>query len=232
MKLKCIIIDDEPPAVDLLKSYALQTPFLELKGCFTSAPDALPVIEEEKINLIFLDINMPRINGLEFSKSLPGSLKIIFTTAYDQYALDGFKVNALDYLLKPISYADFLQASNRALEWFKRMEEEQQTSIFIKSGHRIEKIDFEDIVYIENQRDYVLFHLESTGDPIHSLISMQSLEKKLPEKLFMRVHRSFIVNKNKIKTIERNCIIFGKVYIPVSDSYKPTFLEFLNKYFF
>lgn len=233
MTLKCIIIDDEPLAIDLLKSYVLKTSYLELVGTFNSALAAISTINERQIDLLFLDINMPQINGLEFSKTIHASTRIIFTTAYDQYAVEGFRVNALDYLLKPINYTDFLQATNKALEWFKMANiSHSTTSIFIKSGYRMEKIDFDNILYIENQKDYVKFHLESQKEPISSLMSMQSLEEKLPSKLFMRVHRSFIVNLNKIKTIERNCIVFGKEYIPVSESYKNKFMDFLNKHFF
>ena len=180
---------------------------------------------------------MPQITGLEFSKTIPSSTRIIFTTAYNQYAVEGFRLNALDYLLKPINYTEFLQAANKAQEWFKLKNNENNetvttTSIFIKSGYRMEKIQFEDILYIENQKDYVKFHLENVKEPISSLMSMQSLEEKLPHKQFMRVHRSFIINLDKIKTVERNCIVFGKEYIPVSESYKSKFLEFLNKHFF
>ncbi len=231
MTLKCIIIDDEPLAIDLLKSYVLKTSYLELVGTFNSALSAISTINERQIDLLFLDINMPQINGLEFSKTIHASTRIIFTTAYDQYAVEGFRVNALDYLLKPINYTDFLQATNKALEWFK-LANISPTSIFIKSGYRMEKIDFDNILYIENQKDYVKFHLENQKEPISSLMSMQSLEEKLPSNLFMRVHRSFIVNLKKIKTIERNCIVFGKEYIPVSESYKNKFMDFLNKHFF
>jgi len=231
MKLKCIVVDDEPLASELLKSYALQTPFLELAGTYNSAIDALSVINEQIIGLIFLDINMPKMNGLEFSKTLSPNIKIIFTTAYDQYAIEGFKVNALDYLLKPISYSDFLQASNRALDWFKMISYSTNNSIFVKSGYRIEKLEYDDILYIENQKDYVKFHLESQVEPISSLMSIQQLSEKLPEHTFMRVHRSFIVNRNKIQTVERNCIVFGKVYIPVSDTYRDKFNIFLNDKF-
>ena len=141
-------------------------------------------------------------------------------------------MNALDYLLKPINFAEFLQASHKALEWFKMVESSKSTSIFIKSGHRTERIDFSKILYIENQKDYVKFHLQDSKEPINSLMSMQSLEEKLPSQLFMRVHRSFIVNLEKIKIIERNCIVFGKQYIPISDSYKERFMLFLSKHFF
>ncbi|MFV0470378.1 MAG: LytR/AlgR family response regulator transcription factor [Dysgonomonas sp.] len=235
MKLKCVIIDDEPLAINLLKTYVEQTPFLELIATFENPLIAMDTISKEDINIVFLDINMPQINGIDFSKNLPAATRVIFTTAYDQYAVDGFRQNALDYLLKPISYPEFLQASNKALEWFNLTENNQaisSSSIFIKSGYRMEKIEFNNILYIENQKDYVKFHLESSNEPINSLMSMQSLEDKLPSKKFMRVHRSFIVNLDKIKTIERNCIVFGKEYIPVSDSYKERFMEFINKYFF
>lgn len=232
MNLKCIIIDDEPLAINLLRTYVEQTPFLSLVATFENPLLALDTIRMDNINLLFLDINMPQINGMEFSKTLPPNLKIIFTTAYDQYAIEGFRLNALDYLLKPISYTEFLQASNKALEWFKLTESNQSNSIFVKSGYRMEKIDFDNILYIENQKDYVKFHLESEKEPISSLMSMQSLEEKLPSNRFMRVHRSFIVNLDKIKTIERNCIVFGKEYIPISDSYKERFMEFLSKHFF
>ncbi len=237
MTLKCIIIDDEPLAIDLLKSYVQKTPFLELVDTFDNALSAINTINEKNIDILFLDINMPQITGLEFSKTISSSTRIIFTTAYNQYAVEGFRLNALDYLLKPINYIEFLQAANKALEWFKLKNNESNeaitaTSIFIKSGYRMEKIQFEDILYIENQKDYVKFHLENVKEPVSSLMSMQSLEERLPDKQFMRVHRSFIVNLDKIKTVERNCIVFGKEYIPVSESYKSKFLEFLNKHFF
>lgn len=232
MKLRCIIIDDEPLAIDLLKSYAEQTPYLELVGTFENPLDAMETLRTGNIQLVYLDINMPQISGLEFSKTLSASTRIIFTTAYDQYAIEGFRLNALDYLLKPISYTEFLQASNKALEWFKLVDTTETSSIFVKSGYRMEKIELNDILYIENQKDYVKFHLDGVSEPVSSLMSMQSLDEKLPPKQFMRVHRSFIVNLNKIKTIERNCIVFGKEYIPVSDSYKDRFMEFLSKHFF
>lgn len=231
MKLNCVIIDDEPLAVKLLESYVDQTTFLNLKNSFNSAIEAIPYISEETIDLLFLDINMPNLNGLDFAKTLPSTCKIIFTTAYDQYAVEGFKVNALDYLLKPISYADFLKASTRALDWHKKGsggKENSTNSIFVKSGYRAEKLDYDQILYIENQKDYVKFYLEGQKEPISSLMNLQFLSEKLPKDKFMRVHRSFIVNLDKVKTVERSSIIFGKVYIPVSDSYKDTFSKFME----
>lgn len=239
MKLRCIIIDDEPLAIDLLKSYVNQTPYLELVATFENPLSALETIRSENIDLLYLDVNMPQITGLEFSKTLPQYTRVIFTTAYEQYALEGFRLNALDYLLKPISYPEFLTASNKAEEWFKltssakdKTQEASPSSIFIKSGYRMEKLYLDQILYIENQKDYVKFHLEGVAEPVSSLMSMQSLEEKLSSRQFMRVHRSFIVNLDKVKTIERNCIVFGKEYIPVSDSYKERFMEFLSKHFF
>ncbi|QIK54969.1 response regulator transcription factor [Dysgonomonas sp. HDW5B] len=232
MKLRCVIIDDEPLAIDLLKAYVVQTPYLDLVATFENPLAAMETLRAGNIQVLYLDINMPQISGLEFSKTLPASTRVIFTTAYEQYAIEGFRINALDYLLKPISYTEFLQASNKAMGWFKLVDTNEASSIFIKSGYRMEKIELNDILYIENQKDYVKFHLEGVSEPISSLMSMQSLDEKLPAKQFMRVHRSFIVNLNKIKTIERNCIVFGKEYIPVSDTYKDRFMDFLNKHFF
>ena len=232
MNLKCIIIDDEPLAIDLLKVYVEKTPSLDLVGTFDNALSAIKTLNDTDIDILFLDINMPQITGLEFSKTVPSSTRIIFTTAYDQYALEGFRLNALDYLLKPINYTEFLQAVNKALEWFKLKDVNQISSIFIKSGYRMEKIDLDSILYIENQKDYVKFHFEGVQESVSSLMSMQSLEDKLPGNQFMRVHRSFIVNLDKVKTVERNCIVFGKEYIPVSESYKAKFLDFINKHFF
>lgn len=228
-KLKCIIVDDEPLAVDLLRAYVEQTPFLELKGTYNSAIEAISVIHENNIELIFLDINMPNMNGLDFSRTLSTDIKIVFTTAYDQYAIEGFKVNALDYLLKPISYTDFLQASNRAFEWFKMLDNSSvDDCIFVKSGYRVEKLEYDNILYIENQKDYVLFYLEGQKEPVSSLMNLQSLSDKLPKSRFMRVHRSFIINLNNVKTIERNTIVFGKVYVPVSESYRSEFNKFME----
>ncbi len=230
MKLKCIIVDDEPLAVALLKSYAEQTPFLELAATFNSAITAINAMAELDIDLIFLDINMPQMNGLELSKSLPASVKVIFTTAYDQYAIEGFRLNALDYLLKPISYADFLSAAQRAQEWYTRTGNKQETSLFIKSGYQTRKIELDSILYIENQKDYVDFYLEGIAEPVSSLMSMHSLEAKLPKDTFMRTHRSFIVNLSKVQIVERYCILFGKKYVPVSETYRKSFQQFIDQH--
>ncbi len=241
MIIKCAIVDDEPLAVELLASYVKKIPFLELCGKYSNATDALHGIGEEPVDLLFLDIQMPELNGLELSKMVPDNTRIVFTTAFNQYAVDGFRVNALDYLLKPISYADFLEASNKALQWFQLVQqneqqaqaatpapEEEQRSIFVKSEYKLLQIDLDDIRYIEGLKDYVKIYTEQSQHPILSLMNMKAIEQMLPASRFIRVHRSFIVQKSKIREIERNRIVFGDVYIPIGDSYKQAFQDFIN----
>ena len=231
MKLKCVIIDDEPLALNLLENYVQRAPFLELAGKYSSAVQAMNELAGKQVDLMFLDIQMPELNGLEFSKMVSPATRIIFTTAFDQYAIDGYKVNALDYLLKPISYADFLQAANKALKWFELLQQprEEIQSIFVKSDYKLVQIELKDILYIEGLKDYVKIYEENSPKPILSLMSMKAMEDLLPASRFMRVHRSFIVQKSKIRVIDRGRIVFGKVYIPISDSYKQAFQEYLNK---
>lgn len=231
MKLKCAIVDDEPLALGLLESYVEKTPFLELTGKYSSAVQAMKELPEKSTDLLFLDIQMPELNGLEFSKMVDSHTRIIFTTAFEQYAIDGYKVNALDYLLKPISYNDFLQAANKAVQWFELLKQPQEeiTSIFVKSDYKLIQIKLDNILYIEGLKDYVKIYEEGTNRPVLSLMSMKSMEELLPASRFMRVHRSYIVQKSKIRVIDRGRIIFGKTSIPVSDSYKTAFQEYLDR---
>ena len=229
MKLTCAIVDDEPLAAALLESYVLKTPFLELKGKYNSAVNAMQTLHDSPVNLLFLDIQMPELNGLEFSKLLPNDTKIIFTTAFDQYAVDSYRVNALDYLLKPISYPDFLLSAQKAQEWFEMMAHPIDR-IFVKTEYKLLQIGLDDILYIEGLKDYVKIYLESDSHPVLSLISMKTVEDMLPSDRFIRVHRSFIVQPEKIKVIERNRIVFGKEYIPISDNYKQRFFDFLAQH--
>ncbi len=239
MTIKCAIIDDEPLAVELLASYVSKIPFLELSGKYTNATDALHGIGQNPVDLLFLDIQMPELNGLELSRMVPESTRIVFTTAFNQYAIDGFRVNALDYLLKPISYADFLEASTKAMQWFQLVHqseqaapaapaEEEPRSIFVKSEYKLLQIDLDDIRYIEGLKDYVKIYTEQSPHPILSLMNMKAIEQMLPTSRFIRVHRSFIVQKSKIREIERNRIVFGDIYIPIGDSYKQAFMDFIN----
>ncbi len=231
MNLTCAIIDDEPLALDLLESYVNKTPFLQLAGKYSSAVTAMKELPEQQVDLLFLDIQMPELNGLEFSKMVPPHTRIVFTTAFEQYAIDGYKVNALDYLLKPISYVDFLQAANKAVQWFELLQQprDELQSIFVKSDYKLVQIELSKILYVEGLKDYIKIYEEDMPKPVLSLMSMKAMEELLPASRFMRVHRSYIVQKEKIRIIDRGRIVFGKTYIPVSDSYKQAFQEFLNQ---
>jgi two-component system LytT family response regulator len=237
MKLKCIAIDDEPLALKQIQLYIGKTDFLSLEGSFSSAVEAFAKVNETHPDLLFVDINMPELNGIDFVKMLDYPVMIIFTTAYNEYAVEGFKLDAVDYLLKPISYADFLKAANKAKELFEMRHNAKETVsmnqdyLFVKSEYRVIRIKFEDIKYIESQREYVCIHL-TDGTSIMTLLSMKSVEERLPKNYFMRVHRSFIVNLNKITVIERQRIVFDKkTYIPIGDLYKDNFEEYLKNHF-
>ena len=237
MVLKCCIIDDEPLAIGLLESYVKRTPFLQLEASFNSAVQAIELISKGDIDLLFLDIQMPELNGMEFSRIINGKSRIIFTTAFEQYAVDSYKVDAIDYLLKPFSYGDFLKAAQKALQWFELSATPQvagntgdQQYIFVKSDYKLKQIPLDKILYIEGLKDYVKIYLEGEPHPILSLLSLKSLEEMLPDEQFIRVHRSFIVQGCKIKLIDRNRIVFGKEYIPISDSYKDAFAEFIARH--
>lgn len=245
MKLRCAIVDDEPLAVGLLESYAKKTPFLELVGTYSSAIEAREGIAQEPVDLLFLDIQMPELNGMEFAKTVDQETRIVFTTAFSQYALEGYRTNALDYLLKPISYNQFLEAATKAQQWFElksQAEQKEQTPegqpvlpeskefFYVKSEHRLIKINVQDITYIEGLKDYIKIYLENQPKAILSLMRMRSLEEYLPSDQFMRIHRSYIVNIKKIEQIERGRIIFGKNYIPISDTCREAVFEFINKH--
>ena len=194
----------------------------------------MKMLPDDPVDLLFLDIQMPELNGLEFSHMVPEDTRIVFTTAFGQYALDGYKVNALDYLLKPISYTDFLQSVNKAVQWFdrKRGTDNEPTDkpdfIYVKSDYKLIQISLKDILYIEGLKDYVKIHLEGESRPILSLTSLKALEEKLPTDRFIRVHRSYIVQKQKIRVIDKARIVFGKEYIPVSESYKQELQNYIN----
>lgn len=232
MTLNCIIIDDEPLAAELLASYARKTLFLNLIGVFNSAVEGIKVIRENRIDLIFLDIQMPELSGLEFAKILPKETKIIFTTAFSQYAVDGYKANAVDYLMKPVSYDDFLAGANRALEWFRSVRQSENASddrfIFVKSEYKLVKIMFDDILYIEGLKDYVKIYLTDGRDPVMSLMNMKKIEESLPKPEFMRIHRSYIVHMRKIEGIDRFRVVIGNAILPISDSYKTTIQDYLD----
>jgi two-component system LytT family response regulator len=236
MIIKCLAVDDEPLALTKMVNYISRTPFLELTGACRSGYEANDLISKTRVDLMFVDINMPDINGLDFVKALYNKPQVIFTTAFSEYAIEGFKLDALDYLLKPIGYNEFLKAANKARTYFEPVATDQKMEIlsndylFIKSDYKMARISFNDIIYIEGMREYVRIHLDS-GKPLMPLMSLRLLEEQLPSDQFMRVHRSYIVNLDKIISIEHNRIVFdGMVFIPVSEQYKESFQKFLDSH--
>ena len=231
MTITCAIIDDEPLAAGLLKSYAEKTPFLQIIGTYGSAIEAMKELRSNPAQLLFLDIQMPELSGIEFAKILPDSTKIIFTTAFQQYAIEGYKVNALDYLMKPISYDDFLTAANKALDWFTIAQKQdlyaRDRFMFIKSDYKLIRVSLDDILYIEGLKDYVRFYL-ADGTRIMSLMNMKKIEDYLPRPEFLRTHRSFIVHMPLAQQVDRLRIVFGDQFIPVSDSYKEEIQDYLD----
>lgn len=237
MIIKCAAIDDEPLALKVLEDYISQTPFLMLTEKFTNSVKAFNYLSKNEVDLIFVDIQMPDLSGLDMVAKLNNKPMLIFTTAYSQYAIEGFKADAIGYLLKPIDYPDFLKVVTRAKDWFSVKSEKDlnvqsnKEFLFIKSEHKIIRINFNDIRYIQGMSEYVKIFM-NTGKPILSLLSLKSLEAQLPEKMFMRVHKSYIVNLQKINIIERNEIVNDDgSTIPVSQQYKAKFQEFIDKNF-
>lgn len=235
MKLSCFIIDDEPLALGLLETYVERTDFLVLEGKYTSALAAVEDICTQLPNLVFLDIQMADLNGLEFAKSISPETRIIFTTAFEQYALESYRLNALDYLLKPFSYADFLRAATKALQWYELKHKAEETggdvvkdSVFIKVDYKLVRLEIRRILYIEGFKDYIRIYLEDDSRPLMTHMTLKAFEAMLPSDKFMRVHKSFIVHTDKIKEVEKNKIIFGKIRIPVSDSYRDLFQSYIG----
>jgi two-component system response regulator LytT len=235
--MTAIAIDDEPLALQLVTGYIEKTPGLTLIKSFDNPHDAMEFLANEDVDLVFVDIQMPDLNGLELTRSFVKGPKVIFTTAYEKYALEGFKLDAVDYLLKPFSYEEFLKSVQKAQKLIrleKRVPDKVEADndfLFLKSEYKIKRINFNDILYIEGLKDYVKVYTRTATKPVLSLTTMKLLESKLPPSKFMRVHRSFIVNLDKIDTIERSRIIFGKKYIPVSEQYKDKFQDYLDKNF-
>jgi len=235
MKIRCIAIDDEPLAVKKIAGYIQKVPFLELVAECRSAAEAMSIMDVNDIQLLFIDINMPDISGMEFVKSLTSKPYVVFTTAYSEYAVEGFQVDAADYLLKPITFSNFLKAANKVKNLIELSTNFQKESVrttanhlFVKSEYKLIRIELDDIKYIESQHEYIKIYLVNST-PVMTQLSLKSIEEQLPSDRFMRVHRSFIVNLAKISVIERNRIVFdGKVYIPVSDQYKEKFQKYID----
>lgn len=237
--LKCMVVDDEPLAVSLLETFIKRTPGLILLESFTDSVLALSRIKEEKPDLVFMDIQMPDLNGIELSKMLPPETRVIFTTAFREYALEGYSVSALDYLTKPISYQKFLEAAQKARIWFELKNAAEEPSdppaktgryFFINGDKKIlQKVYFSDITYIEGMKDYVLIHLTSSEEPLVTHGPLKILESVLPKGSFMRVHRSYIVALDKIDSVQPGMnIMIGKTLIHVSNVYESPFLRYLK----
>lgn len=244
MTLNCIAVDDEPLALGLVCAFIEQTPFLKLTGRFFSAVEALKMLHTETIDLIFLDIQMPDLNGIELARVLEARTgqrkpRIVFTTAYNQFAIEGFKVDALDYLLKPFNYEEFLRSANKALVYAGLLlKADENTEIaetaesadymFLKVEYQLIRIDFNDILYIEGLKDYAKIWLIGAEKSTLSLITLKTLEEKLPARRFMRIHRSFIVALDKINSVTRGAVQIGGINIAVGDQYKEAFSQFLG----
>lgn len=214
---KCVIIDDEELARVLIKSYVDKIKTLQLVGSFESPLDSLDTIKSEAVDLVFLDIQMPELKGTDFAKIIPPSTRIIFTTAYSEYALKGYELNALDYLLKPISFDRFVTAVNKLQVSFPPTADLTEDTLVIKSGYDLHKIKIDDITHIESNNEYVMYHTPTQKVMSHQ--TLKSLEKTLDASKFMRVHRSCIVNKTKVTSLKGRDLLLGDITIPVSDSY-------------
>ena len=232
-----VAIDDEPLALKLITGYIEETPDLSLLRNFTNPLKASVFLKENIVDIVMLDIQMPELNGIEFTRQMNRGPKVIFTTAYKNYAIEGFKLEVVDYLVKPFSYQDFLKAIKRAeklINLEKRSFENIESNnefLFLRSDYKIRRLNLNDIQYIEGLNDYVRIHAASSREPIQSQVTLKTIESKLPAGKFMRIHRSFIVNLQKVETIDRGRIVFGKVYIPVGDKFKEKFEDYLRKNF-
>jgi len=223
-KIKCLIIDDEPLALNLLEVYISRTPFLELSGKCPDGFKAMEYIGIRQIDLLFLDIQMPEFNGIELSRTLSGDINVVFTTAFQHYAVEGFKVDAVDYLLKPFSYDEFLKAAIKVQERIQlknitACRKQSASVLFVKSENRLIKVELGNVLYIEGFSNYVKIHMSDADKPVITLMSLKALEEKLPSERFMRIHRSFIVNLGQIQALERSQVIIGDERITLRDQY-------------
>jgi two-component system, LytTR family, response regulator LytT len=234
---RIVAVDDEPLALQLLSGYISKTPGLKLEAAFENPLEASEYLSLNAVDIVFMDIQMPDLSGIEFARIMDKGPKVIFTTAYAKYALEGYKLEVTDYLLKPFSYEEFLTAVKKAQKQIalessalNRVESNDEF-LFLKSDYKIKRINFNDILYIEGLKDYVKVYIRSDPRPVLSISTLKLVESKLPSQKFMRIHRSFIVNLTKVDTIDRSRIVFGKKYIPVGDQYKGKFQEFLDRNF-
>ena len=236
--MNCIAVDDEKLVLELVVDNIKQVPYLNLVKACKNAMEAIEVLQRQKIDLIFLDIQMPKLSGLQFIQTLPQPPMIIFITAYDKYAMEGYNLNVVDYLLKPVSLERFLKACNKAKELFDfrndklspNPKEDTPDHIFVHVEYTLVKILFADILFIEGLKDYVKIWLKGIPKAILTIMSLKSLESQLPTSKFMRVHRSFIVSLDKVTSMTKNSVQIGKMMIAVGDQYKEAFSQFVGKW--
>ncbi|WP_341835058.1 LytTR family DNA-binding domain-containing protein [Chitinophaga pollutisoli] len=228
--MKCIALDDEPLALEIIADFAAKAPFRMELTTFTNASRALGFLQQEPVDLIFLDIKMPDITGIQFIKSLKRPPMVIFTTAYEEYALDGYNLDVVDYLLKPIPFERFIKAVTKAEEYrsISAPRQPETDYIFVKTEYRIIKINLEDILYIEALKDYIKIY--TANQPILTLKSLKSFETRLPKDKFMRVHRSYLVAMNKINSVERNTVMIANQSIPISEGYRDKFYDVITRH--
>jgi len=235
MSIRCLIIDDKPLAIDILADYTRKVPFLQLAETTTNPIEGLSIIREQNIDLVFLDIQMPELTGLQFMKIAGNQCKVILTTAYSKYALDGFEHDVIDYLLKPIAFDRFYRAAEKARQIIckpadKSVPSNIETSpeyLFVKTEHRIQKVNLEDILFIEGLQNYISIH--TPNERVLSLQTLKKIEELLPSKEFVRVHKSYIVALRHISAIERSRIFIGDTIIPVGDNYREGFYGIVDR---
>ncbi|MCM5663009.1 LytR/AlgR family response regulator transcription factor [Galbibacter mesophilus] len=228
--LSCLIADDEPHARNLIKSYIEKVPYLHLVAECKDANEVLGIFKNKQVEIAFLDIQMPGMLGVDLAKIIKNETKIVFTTAFDEYAIEGYKVNAVGYLLKPFSFDEFLEVTQKiySQDTKKAPSSEKPDFLMVKADYKIHQIPLNDILYFEGLKDYAKIYRKSVEKPILSLMTLKSVEEKLEHKNFMRLHRSFVVNMDNVELIERNQIVFGKTRITVSEKYKDVFQEFIK----
>lgn len=231
--ISCIIVDDEPLAVKLLESFVTKTPDLRLLGSFTDSVEAINAVKEQKPDLLFLDIQMPDLNGMELAHMIPPTTRVIFTTAFKEYAFESYEVSALDFLLKPIRYNKFLSAVEKAKQWYEREpaddDEKKSKSLFIRVDGELRNVTIDSITYVSGMKDYVMFYLDGESKPLITHLTMKAVEAMLPTDKFLRVHRSYIIAVDKIKKIDRNdCIYIGEEIIHVPEGYQQAFHTFIE----
>ena len=229
--ITCIIVDDEPLAVKLLESFVAKTPQLQLLASFTDSVEALSFLRDHPVQLAFMDIQMPDMNGMELSHMLPERTKVIFTTAFKEYAFESYEVSAIDFLLKPIRYNKFIAAVEKAEQWFSHQKETPSTSktMFIRVDGELRQINFDNILFVEGMKDYVRFHVEGERLPLTTHMTMKAVEDALPAEDFMRINRSYIVRLDKIRTVDRNlCAYIGNEIIRVTEAYREAFERYCS----